>query len=238
MTSLRAIILAGGQGTCLKPYTVTLPKPLVPVGGEMPILEVIIRQLVRCGFERLTLAVNHKANLVKAVFGDGSDWGARIDYSLEKEPLGTIGPLTLIEDLPEDFLVMNGDLLCDLDYAAFLRGHTAAGNGISVSTFQRSVHSDFGVVEIGPGNLIAGFREKPVFDFDVSMGIYALSRSVVERLPKGRPYGFDELMLASIREGRLPRAVPFSGYWLDIGRPADYDRANQEFPALRARLGI
>jgi NDP-sugar pyrophosphorylase family protein len=100
------------------------------------------------------------------------------------------------------------------------------------------VPSDFGVVEIGPENLIAGFREKPVFDFDVSMGIYALSRFVVEGLPKGRPYGFDELMLASIREGRLPRAVPFSGYWLDIGRPPDYDLANREFPALRARLGI
>lgn len=235
---MRAIILAGGKGTCLKPYTVTLPKPLVPVGGEMPILEVIIRQLVRCGFARLTLAVNHKANLVKAVFGDGSDWGIRIDYSLENEPLGTIGPLTLVEDLPEDFLVMNGDLLCDVDYGDFLRGHVESGAEVSVATFKRSVHSDFGVVEIDPENRIAGFREKPVFGFDVSMGVYALSRSVIERLPKGRPYGFDELMLDCIRAERLPRAVPFSGYWLDIGRPADYDLANQEFPALRERFGI
>ena len=235
---MRAIILAGGKGTSLKPYTVTLPKPLVPVGGEMPILEVIIRQLVRCGFERLTLAVNHKATLIKAVFGDGSDWGTRLDYSLEAEALSTIGPLTLIGDLPENFLVMNGDLLCDLDYGAFLRGHVESGAEVSVSTFKRSVHSDFGVVEIDSKNRAAGFREKPVFDFDVSMGVYALSRSVVGRLPKGRPYGFDELMHDCIRDGRLPRVAPFSGYWLDIGRPADYDLANREFPALRERFGI
>lgn len=236
--SMRAIILAGGQGTRLKPYTFTLPKPLMPVDGEIPILEVIIRQLVTCGFERLTLAVNHKATLIQSFCKDGSEWGIGIDYALESEPLSTIGPLTLIDDLPEHFLVMNGDLLCDLHYGEFLRAHMVAGDEITVSTCRRSVHSDFGVVEIGPGNGIRGFREKPVFDFDVSMGVYALSRSMVERLPKGRPYGFDRLMEDSIREGWATRAVPFSGYWLDIGRPEDYEVAKQEFPSLRQRLGI
>ena len=122
---MRAIILAGGKGTRLRPSTITLPKPLVPVGGEMPIIEVIIRQLARAGFERLTFAVNHKANLIRAFCGDGAQWKVRIDYSEETEPLSTIGPLTLIDDLPEDFLVMNGDLLCNLDYAAFFRHHIA-----------------------------------------------------------------------------------------------------------------
>lgn len=236
--SMRAIILAGGKGTRLKPYTLTLPKPLMPVGGTMPILEVIIRQLVRHGFDRLTLAVNQDVSLIKTFFGNGSNWGIHIDYSVESEPLSTIAPLTLIGDLPEHFLVMNGDLLCDLDYGAFLRSHVEARGEISVATFKRSVHSDFGVIEIGEGNRISGFREKPIFDFDVSMGVYALSRSVIDRLPKGRPYGFDHLMLDSIREGRSARAVPFSGYWLDIGRPEDYDLANQEFEALRQRMGL
>ena len=238
MTALRAIILAGGKGTRLKPYTLTVPKPLMPVGGEMPILEVLVRQLARCGFERLTLAVSQEVPLISAYFGNGSKWGIQIDYSVESEPLSTIGPLTLIRDLPENFLVMNGDLLCDLDYGAFLRGHVESRGEISVATFRRSVHSDFGVVTISPENRIVGFREKPVFNLDVSMGVYALSRSIVTRLPPGKAYGFDDLMLEAIREGWAARAVPYSGYWLDIGRPEDYDVANQEFPKLRPRLGL
>jgi NDP-sugar pyrophosphorylase family protein len=230
---MRAIVLAGGQGTRLRPYTFTLPKPLMPVGGEMPILEVIVRQLARCGFDRLTLAVNHKATLLRAFFGDGADWGIDIDYSLETEPLSTIGPLTLVEDLPEHFLVMNGDLLCDLDYGAFLRDHVAAGTEVSVATCERTVHSDFGVIETDAGQRITGFREKPVYTLQVSMGVYALARSAIERLPQGRPYGFDTLMLDSIRAGRPARAVAFPGYWLDIGRPEDFERAQQEFPILR-----
>jgi len=230
---MRAIILAGGQGTRLRPYTITLPKPLVPVGGEMPIIEVIIRQLVKAGFERITFAVNHKANLIRAFCGDGSQWGMKIDYSLEDKPLSTIGPLTLIDDLPENFLVMNGDLLCDLDYRAFLQHHIDSGNQITVSTYKRSVNSDFGVLKVGEGGAVVGFEEKPVFHFDVSMGVYSLSRSVVERLEKGAAYGFDTLMIDGIREGVRLEALPFDGYWLDIGRPEDYELANQDFARLK-----
>lgn len=235
---MRAIILAGGQGARLRPYTFTLPKPLMPVGGEMPILEVIVRQLARAGFARLTLAVNHKATLLRAFFGDGAEWGIHIDYSLEPEPLSTIGPLTLLEDLPEHFLVMNGDLLCDLDYGAFLRDHVAAEAAVSVATCERTVHSDFGVIETDASHRIIGFLEKPVYRLQVSTGVYALARSVIERLPKGRPYGFDTLMLDSIRAGRPARAVPFAGYWLDIGRPEDFERAQREFPTLRQQWGL
>ena len=115
----RAVILAGGKGTRLRPYTVVLPKPLMPI-GEYPILEVVVRQLARHGFDRVTMAVNHQAELIKAFFGDGSKWHVQIDYSLEDQPLGTMGPLKRIADLPEHFLVMNGDVLTDLDFAALL----------------------------------------------------------------------------------------------------------------------
>ncbi len=232
---MRAVILAGGKGARLRPYTITLPKPLVPVGGEMPIIEVIIRQLARAGFKRLTFAVNHKANLIRAFCGDGSQWGLQIDYSQEDQPLSTIGPLTLIRDLPEHFLVMNGDLLCDLDYRAFLEHHMRSGNEISVSTYKRAVNSDFGVLKVDENGAVAGFEEKPVFHFDVSMGVYCLSRSVIDRLERGAPYGFDQLMCDGIKGGFRLEAVPFRGFWLDIGRPEDYELANQEFARLKAQ---
>ena len=232
---MRAIILAGGKGTRLRPYTITLPKPLVPVGGDMPIIEVIIRQLAKAGFTRLTFAVNHKANLIRAFCGDGSQWGLAIDYSLEESPLSTIGPLTLIDDLPDHFLVMNGDLLCDLDYRAFLEHHIRSGNEITVSTYKRSVNSDFGVLKVDACGAVSGFEEKPVFHFDVSMGVYCISRSVIGRLEKGAPYGFDNLMLDAIRDGLRLEALPFDGFWLDIGRPEDYDLANQEFARLKVQ---
>jgi len=235
---MRAIILAGGKGTRLKPYTITLPKPLVPVGGEVPIIEVIIQQLGKAGFDHLTFAVNHKANLIKAFCGDGSQWGLRIDYSQESQPLSTIGPLTLIPDLPENFLVMNGDLLCNLDYGAFFRHHVASGNDVTVSTYKRKVNSDFGVLTLDGAGRVTSFKEKPVFDFDVSMGIYGINRSVVDRLRQGMPYGFDNLMVDGIQNGLRLEGVPSSGYWLDIGRPEDYDIANQEFGRLKAEWGL
>ena len=143
---MRAIILAGGKGTRLKPYTITLPKPLVPVGGELPILEIVIRQLKRAGFDHITIAVNHMAELVMAFFGDGSRWKTRIDYSIEESPLSTIGPLTLIRDLPPNFLVMNGDILCDLDYSDFYQHHVERQNDLTVSVYKRKTTIDFGVI--------------------------------------------------------------------------------------------
>ena len=235
---MRAIILAGGRGTRLKPWTITLPKPLVPVGDDMPIIEVIIRQLVKAGFERLTFAVNHKANLIRAFCGDGLQWGTQIDYSLEDKPLSTIGPLTLIDDLPEHFLVMNGDLLCDLDYRAFLQHHIDSDNQITVSTYKRSINSDFGVLKVDEFGRVVGFEEKPVFHFNVSMGVYCISRTVVERLERNAVYGFDNLMLDAIKKGLRLEARPFDGYWLDIGRPEDYDLANQDFHRLSSQWGL
>src|SRR5258706_10706877 len=131
--AMRAVILAGGRGTRLRPFTTLIPKPLVPLGGRYSILEIVLMQLAKAGFTHVTLAVNHLSNLIKAYFGEGSQWNIKIDYSLEDRPLSTIGPLTLIHDLPETFLVMNADILCDLDSARFFREHGESGTEVSVS---------------------------------------------------------------------------------------------------------
>ncbi|HEY6126004.1 MAG TPA: sugar phosphate nucleotidyltransferase [Steroidobacteraceae bacterium] len=235
MNSKRAIILAGGRGTRLRPYTVVLPKPLMPI-GEYPILEVIIRQLAHAGFSRITLAVNHQAELIKAFFGDGSKWKIKIDYSLEESPLGTMGPLRLIRDLPEDFLVMNGDILSDIDYGAFHAAHVAGKNLFTISSHVRQQMVDYGVLEVGPQNTLVGFREKPKSEYQVSMGIYMVSRNVLEHIPGDRPFGFDNLMLDLIKAGKKVAVQPFTGYWLDIGRPDDYAQAIEQFEAMRTKF--
>ena len=234
---MRAVILAGGKGTRLRPFTTLIPKPLVPVGGRYSVLEIVLMQLAAAGFTHVTLAVNHLSNLVMAYFGDGSRWNLRIDYSLEDKPLSTIGPLTLIDDLPQHFLVMNGDILCDLDFAAFFAAHARSSAQVSVSACRRDVKIDFGVLQHEGGKLTA-FVEKPIYPYDVSMGIYCLDRSVVEKLPRGEAYGFDTLMLDGLREGADIRIVPFDGYWLDIGRPDDYAHADEHFAEIAERLRI
>ena len=228
MSEKRAVILAGGKGTRLKPYTAVLPKPLVPV-GDVPVLEIIIRQLIENGFSHITIAVNHLAEIIKAFFGDGSKWGIRIDYSLEPKPLNTMGPLKLISDLPENFLVMNGDVLTDLNYAALYERHVTDKNLFTISAYHRQQKVDFGVLDIGPDGRLTGFREKPAYEYMVSMGVYVLNRRVLDVIPENTSYGFDELMLQLIKRGTPAAAKPFSGYWLDIGRPEDYERACSEF---------
>lgn len=223
---MRAIILAGGKGTRLRPYTNTLPKPLVPV-GDRAILEVVLSQLKQAGVQRVTLAVNHLAHLIMAYFGDGSRWGLSIDYSLEDQPLGTIAPLKLIGDLPETFFVMNGDILTDLDYRQLFEDHQASGADITVATFERTEKVDFGVLQTSPDHCIVAFEEKPNYHFKVSMGIYIINRALLEIVPDGRPYGFDNLMLDCISVGRKTVSWPHKGFWLDIGRPSDYQEANE-----------
>lgn len=238
MYKMRAVILAGGKGTRLKPYTTLIPKPLVPIGGECPVLELVIVQLARAGFKHITLAVNHLAELIMAYFGDGKKWDIHIDYSLEDKPLGTVGPLTLIGDLPENFLVMNADVLCDLDFKRFYAAHVRKGSYVSVAACSRQSVIDFGVLEYDSEGYLTGFREKPVYRFDVSMGVYCFGRSVIEKLPKGRPYGFDDLMLDGVKRRKRIRIHEFDGFWLDIGRAEDYQYADENYAAIRKRLGI
>lgn len=224
--------MAGGKGTRLRPYTTTLPKPLVPV-GERPILEIILNQLRKAGVKKVILAVNHQADLLMAFFGNGEKHGLEIVYSLEEESLSTVGPLKLIDDLPEHFLVMGGDLLTDLDYNDLFRAHLRSNAPLTVSTYKRVTRIDFGVFEIDSAcERAVGFREKPVYRFDVSMGVYVFSRSLLDRVPADRSFGFDQLVLEMLEDNEPIQVYPFNGYWLDIGRPDDYDQANLDIETL------
>lgn len=233
--SKRAVILAGGKGTRLRPYTVVLPKPLMPI-GEYPILEVIVRQLAYFKFSHITMAVNHQAEIIVAFFGNGAKWGIKIDYSLENQPLGTMGPLRLIKDLPENFLVMNGDILTDLDFKEFYNVHVEHRNMFTISAYQREVSSEFGVLEFDESGRMTGFQEKPIIRYDVSMGIYMASRDVLPYIPEAQAYGFDNLMIDLIRDNNPAVAKKFDGYWLDIGRSEDYIQAIDEFETFKGRF--
>ncbi|MDI9365822.1 MAG: sugar phosphate nucleotidyltransferase [Flavobacterium sp.] len=229
-----AVILAGGKGKRLRPYTVVLPKPLMPV-GEYPILEVIIRQLAIQGFTSITLAVNHQAELIKAFFGDGSKWNIAIAYSLEDQPLGTMGPLTLINNLPEHFLVMNGDILTDLSYAEFYQKHIDNNVLFTICSHKRDEMIDYGVLETS-NNKLTGFKEKPKHTYEVSMGIYMVSKSVLEFIPTNCPYGFDNLMLYLLKNNHSVAVNAYEGLWLDIGRPDDYLQAIETFDTMKEKI--
>lgn len=233
--SKRAIILAGGKGTRLKPYTVSLPKPLVPV-GEMPIIEIIIRRLVDAGFDHLTITVNHMADIVRAFCGDGSKWNVKIDYSLENKPLSTMGPLKLIQDLPDNFLIINGDVLTNLNFGEFYDEHVSQGNIFTISAFVREQKIDYGVLETGEGGKLIGFLEKPTNHYNVSMGVYMASKKILEYIPEDQFYGFDHLMLDLIKINNPATVKLFSGYWLDIGRPDDYEKACNDWDEKKLKL--
>lgn len=233
--SKRAIILAGGKGTRLRPYTVVLPKPLMPI-GEFPILEVIIRQLVQHGFDHVTMAVNHQAEIIKAFFQDGKKWGIKIDYSLEDKPLSTMAPLRLIPDLPENFLVMNGDILTDLSFSDLHEEHVSRNNIFTISSYVREQKIDYGVLQTDASGYLSGFTEKPKKQYLVSMGVYMASRRIMDFIPEGKAYGFDNLMLDLIQSKQPASVRKFNGYWLDIGRPDDYMQAIEEFEQMKSRF--
>ncbi len=228
----QAVILAGGKGRRLLPYTTVLPKPLMPV-GEYPILEVILRQLERAGFSDVIICTGHLHELIRAYLAQSSHPGLTIRFTHEEEPLGTIGPLRLIEGLGETFLVMNGDILTDLDYRNLLAAHRKRKALATIATYHREVNVDFGVLEPGPDGKIRAFREKPTYPFEVSMGIYVFGREILGLVPEGRPFGFDELMLAMLDADAPVYSFPHRGYWLDIGRPDDYERSIVEFERYR-----
>ncbi len=230
---MHAVILAGGKGVRLRPYTTCLPKPLVPIGDRYSILEIIMRQLALHGFRTVTLAIGHLGHLIRAYVGDGRQWGLdRVDYMSEDSPLGTIGPLLRMQErLPEHFLVMNGDVLTDLDFADLLNRHRDAHAELTVATYRRHVKIDFGVLTSDRGRIV-DFAEKPTLDYRVSMGVYGMSSTVLDQYPPGLPLGFDELVLDLLARDKRPMEYPFDGHWLDIGRPDDYDRANAEFHQL------
>lgn len=219
------------------PYTVVLPKPLMPL-GEFPILEVIVRQLKYFGFDRITMAVNHQAEIIKAYFGDGSKWKINIDYSLETKPLSTMAPLRLISNLPDNFLIMNGDVLSDVNYDIFFQNHIQNEDIFSILAHERQDIVEYGVLDIDSSSNLIGFREKPINSYLVSMGIYAANKSILEHIPPDVKFGFDDLMKKFLKTGQNVRVVPFNGYWMDIGRPNDYLKAIDDFESNRDRLNL
>lgn len=238
----RAIILAGGQGTRLKPYTILFPKALVPL-DEMPVLELVIRQLKGQGFTEITLAVGHLSELIEAYFGDGRKWGISITYIRENKPLGTAGPLkAMAAELPENFLVMNADIVSDIPYRDLLDWHCQLTSAkepslATIAVYRRTSKIDFGVLEFdAETHQIQKFIEKPTLQHSVSMGIYVFNRQVLDFIPEDTFFGFDQLMNLLIQEKQAIQAYPFHGYWLDIGRVDDYETAVADFQNLRGTL--
>ena len=227
-----AVILAGGKGVRLRPFTTNIPKPLVPIGDEYAVLEIVLKQLAFQGFSRVTIAVGHLGRMIEAFVRDGSQYGLEVDYHEESSPLGTIGPvIAMLDKLPEHFLIMNGDTLTDLNYAAVLEHHINVSAPMTISTYRRDVKIDFGVIE-DSGGTVSAFVEKPTLYYSVCMGANALSRTTLADYPKA-PYGFDQLVLDLLNKGTPPATYEFDGYWFDIGRPDDYDEANTNFERLR-----
>ena len=207
--------------------------------GDRPILDVIIRQLKYQGFERLTIVTGHLAELIEAFFGAGDRHGIPIDYFREDEPLGTVGALSLIDDLDEQFLVMNGDVLTDLPFAGLLDQHAESGAAATIAAHRREVQISLGVLGFDDGadhERLTGYVEKPTYDYEVSMGVYAFSRHVVDYIEPGRKLDFPDLILRLIEAGETVRARRSDDYWLDIGRHDDYETAMEEFERLRSRF--
>jgi len=222
---MRAVILAGGKGTRLRPYTTVLPKPLVPI-GERPILETIMRQLDRAGFNQIDLCVGYLGGLIRAYFeeGEARPRGVDLTYHWEKEPLGTAGALHMIDAGSDALLVMNGDILTNLDYAAFMRDHTDSGAALTIATHEKDVSLSLGVIE-GDTTEVTGYVEKPTLHYRVSMGIYAYSPLALTYVPTDRRFDFPELVLALLEAGEEVRSYPFEGAWYDIGTTDEHDKA-------------
>jgi NDP-mannose synthase len=233
---MHAVILAGGKGMRLRPYTTALPKCLVPVGGELTIIDILLAQLAGSGFETVTLAISHLGDLIRAYVGEGSRFGLRVEYAYEQGSLSTAGPLFGMKDsLPEQFLTLNGDILTDLDYRDLMSRHAVNNAPVTVATTTRHFQVDFGVPEVEGGHLIA-FDEKPTLAYRVVMGAYAVSRSALTPFPAGRRFGIDQFLRDLVARGTPPANYGFEGCWLDIGRPDDYDDANRRFEELRPLL--
>lgn len=228
MGEKQAIVLAGGRGRRLGPYTVVFPKPVVPI-GTTPIVEIVLRQLAHYGFRRVHIALGHLSEIVRAVTGDGSRFGVQISYTDEPEPLGTMGPLKLVPNLSGEFLVMNADLLTDLDFDALWRFHQMHQQPATVATFSKVTKLELGVIETDGAGRVTRFDEKPILQHTVSMGVYVFDDSVLCHIPAGHSFGFDDLMRILLERGEAVQTFPFSGRWLDIGIPADYERAQEEF---------
>lgn len=225
---MMAVILAGGRGTRLKPFTVTIPKPLLPL-DDVPILEIVIRQLVAAGFGRIVLSLGHLHHLFTAILGDGERFGVRLEYQIEDEPLGTAGSLKLIRRCEDDFLVMNGDILTTLSYRRLFQRHRKKKAWATIAVHERTVQIDYGVVETTAAGTLANYIEKPSLPYSVSMGVNILSRQALQYIPAGRKFDMPELMLALHHAGKPVHCYRTNCYWQDIGRFDDFQNASNDY---------
>ena len=257
---MKAVVLAGGKGTRLAPYTHILPKPLMPI-GEMPILEVLLRQMKRADIHEVIVTVGHLSHLLESYFQDGTRWDVKVSYSHEESPLGTAGPLSLIDGLDETFLVTNGDVLTTLDLRDLVRFHKSQNAIATIASHKRQVRIDLGVIERAlncrandnaskvrtcdyadrcefwqGGCAVTGYKEKPTIDYVVSMGVYVFEPRALEDIPKNQYLDFPNLVLKLIEAEEKVLSFPFDGYWMDLGRPDDYQQANQDFNNMRLQF--
>jgi NDP-mannose synthase len=234
---MKTVILAGGRGTRLAPYTTIFPKPLVPI-GDRPILEIIIRQLMYYKLADITLSVGHLGELIEAYFQNGyrQIQGLKLEYFREAHPMGTAGSLAMISGLDETFLAMNGDILTTLDYQALVDYHRSCGAVLTVAMHQKDVKIDLGVLETNGNGELISYREKPLYSFDVSMGIYVYEPRVLQYIPKGQYLDFPDLVLRLMESGEKIAGYRSHDYWLDIGRREDYELAQSEFSSRAAEF--
>ncbi len=233
---MKAVVLAGGKGARLAPYTRILPKPLMPI-GDMPILEILLRQMQRAGINEVILTAGYLGELLRAFFQNGERLGLQIEYSFEEKPLGTAGPLSLVANRLEDtFLVTNGDVLTTLDLGELIDAHRRSGAIASIASHSRQVKVDLGVLQFNGSNELTGYIEKPTYDFCVSMGLYVFEPRVLEYIPHNQYLDFPDLVLKLIEDNQRVIGHQFTGYWQDLGRPDDYEQAIQDFDALRPML--
>lgn len=233
--NVRAVVLAGGKGTRLAPYTRIIPKPLMPI-GDMPILEIMLRQMKRAGIRQVTLTTGYLEHLLRLFFLDGKRLGLKIDYVQEEKPLGTSGPLANIKGLTDTFLVTNGDVLTDLDFAELIAYHRQQGGISTIATHKRKVNINLGVVEVNKENTVTDYLEKPDFNYLVSMGVYVFEPRVIKYIPKGEYLDFPDLVRKLLAAGEKVSSYPFKGYWEDLGRPDDYERASADFEKNRSQF--
>lgn len=227
---MKAVILAGGKGTRLKPYTTSFPKPLMPI-GEKPILEILIENLKLFNVKDIFIATGHLSELIRAFFGDGEKYGVNIKYSIEDRPLGTAGPLKFFSnDIKEDYFVINGDTLTDLDYSEMINFHNRNKNIATIGTIQRNNHVDFGIVELNSNDNYKGWVEKPTLKYLVSMGVYIFSEKIFKFLPNDDScFNLPSLIDVLFNNNQKIMGYRHTGYWLDIGRPEDYEKACSQF---------
>jgi NDP-sugar pyrophosphorylase family protein len=232
MQNRQAVVLAGGLGSRLRPFTLIIPKPLLPV-GDRSVLEIQIGHLVESGINEIFLATGYKSPLFESYFGDGSRLGVRLHYSFEETPLGTAGPLALLKDkLQGPFVVLNGDILTNLDFGRAVRFHEEQGCSFTVVSKEVVFPLSYGSL-VNEGARVVGIQEKPDLRVEVMAGIYVLSPEALDLIPPNQRFGMDQLVQRFLDEGRPIASYRMEEYWLDIGRMEDYEKAVVQYDSLK-----